>query len=273
MAPIQKNNGFFQRIALRRKEKQFVEEYGKPLVLIYSMGKVGSSTLKASFDHAYPFLPVYQIHFLSDLWLKKKLPAMSSYFGMHTKWAEEFFSFRSAHPDYRMKIITLVREPVVRNISDVFENGREFFKSSLEEAGEDKIIDWLKKDDYEYTLNWFDTEFFEWTGVDIYSLPFDREKGFSCWKMKDFDLLCIKLEKLDERIEEAMQELAGFPFSLDVTANKSENKEGKELYKSVLKKFRIPAEKGDWLYGSKLVTHFYTEEEIARFKAQWVARS
>lgn len=270
MTPANKG-GWFQKWLLERKARKFRKQHGDQIFLIYTMGKVGSSTLQSSFETNYPFLPAFQIHFLSDYWLKEKLPSMPEYYQVHLKWAKRFFDFRKANPKHRLKIITLMREPVMRDVSDLFENGAEYFQTDdLNKVSEEKILERLAKNDYDYTLNWFENEFNAWTGIDIYSQPFQKEKGYSIWKFPDFDILCIQLEKLDDVIKEAMTEFSGFPFELADKANSSENKSTKALYKNVVGKFRLSPEKAKAVYESKLVQHFYSEKEIEEFKKRWV---
>jgi hypothetical protein len=259
---------FFHRI-----RKLFSESrHGKQVILVYSMGKVGSTTLKNALELKFPWIPVFHIHFLSDEWLRKRLPALPGFFQAQIRNAEAFFEFRKANPDRRLKIITLVREPVSREVSDVFENWKGFFGTrTIEDAGEERILQHLREGTYEYVLGWFDTEFKNWSGIDIYSHAFDREKGYSIWNFPEFDLLAIKLEKLSEAGEEATKALCGFPILIRESANKSTEKAGSGIYKSVMKKFREPAGRLDPLYQSKYMQHFYTEEEIAAFRRRWIA--
>lgn len=258
-----------------RLRKYFHErKLGKNVYLIYSMGKVGSSTLMELFEQQYPFLPAFQLHFLSDYWIKEKIPSMPEYYHINLKPANEFNTFLQEHPDYSIKIITLVREPVIRDISDIFENWTDFFKTNdSQDLRIEKILERLKKHDFEYTLNWFDNEFKAWTGVDIFKQPFDKEKGYSIWKSGGKEILCIKLEKLDEVLNKAMLEFCGLNLRPGSMANVSANKKTRHLYKQVTDTFRLTPDQEMLIYSSQLVNHFYTEAEIINQKKRWASQS
>lgn len=252
--------------------KKYLHErrHGKNIYLIYSMGKVGSSTLIDLFEKQFPYLPAFQLHFLSDYWIKEKIPAMPEYYHVNLIPAKNFEDFRRAHPDYNVKIITLVREPVVRDISDVFENWTDFFKTKdSAELTTEKIFARLHQHDFEYTLNWFDTEFKAWTGIDIYQQEFNKDKGYSIWNSGGYDVLCIKLEKMDKVLNQAMLEFCGLNLKPGGKANVSAQKKIRDLYKTVIDKFRLSPEQEKIIYTSKLVNHFYSEQEIASQKLRW----
>ena len=244
--------------------------YGKNIYLVYTMGKVGSTTFETALEKQYKFLPVFKLHFLSDYWIKEVIPKMAEGFHQNIGIARQFEKFRSAHPDYRLKIITMVREPVSRDISDIFQNWQIFFDTNrISELSPQKILDYLGHHKFEYTLNWFDTEFKKWTGKNIYEMKFDKEKGYTIWSFEEFDLLCVKLEKLDSVLKEASREFFRFDISAEVKANTAEEKDIKDLYRLVMRDFKLNPVQEDLVYHSKLVNHFYTAEEIAQQRSRW----
>lgn len=246
-------------------------KHGKYIYLIYSMGKVGSSTVKELVEQQFPFLPCFQPHFLSDHWLKEIIPAMPEHYHVNLKPAQEFNEFRKLHPEYKVKIITLVREPVIRDISDVFENWRDFFKTNdMKSLTSNQILERLHTHNFEYTLNWFDTEFKAWTGVNVYEQDFDKGKGYSIWQSNGHDILCIQLEQLNEVLCKAMSEFAGLKLQPGKSANTSEQKGMKELYRTVASTFSLSNEQQAIVYQSKYVNHFYSANDINRQKQRWV---
>lgn len=256
-------------------QKYFHErKHGKNIYLIYSMGKVGSSTVTALIEKQFPFVPVFQLHFLSDHWIKEVLPALPVHYHGNLAHAQNFFEFRNQHPDYRIKIITLVREPVIRDISDVFENWQDFFKTkNVADVTFEKVMNRLTSHDFEYTLNWFDTEFKAWTGIDIYEQKFDKERGYSAWNFDAFDILCIKLEKLDQVLAPAIMEFGGLHLKTSGNANVSAQKNIRDLYKRTVDEFRLSEVQQALIFDSALVNHFYSTEEIAKLKIRWTKAS
>ncbi len=259
----------------RNLKRYFHEKkHGKNIYLVYSMGKVGSSTVTELLEKQYPFLPVFQLHFLSDYWIKQLIPSMPAHYHVNLAPAEAFRKFRESHPDYRLKIITLVREPVIRDISDIFENWQDFFKTkNVDDLQIDRIMERLHQHEFEYSLNWFDSEFKAWTGVDIYTQKFEKQRGYSSWKFDAFDVLCIKLERLDQVLIPAMSEFCGLRLRMENNSNVSAQKNIAQLYKLASTTFKLSKRQEHLVFDSLLVNHFYSPEEIAKFKIRWLDQS
>ena len=252
------------------KRKVHELKYGKQFFLIYSMGKVGSTTAYTFLKKQYPFIPVHHVHFLSDYWLKEKLPKLDSFFHNNIKAAASVFKSLAKHPDYRLKIITMVRDPMIREISDIFQNWKGILDvKTVDELTVDKLSLYLNGHNHDYVLNWFDSELKAYLGFDIYSFPFDKEKGYSIYKTASADILCFQLEKMNACFEEAMKEFAGLKVAVTESSNRSETKAGKDTYKMIIKQYKPSAEKIASLYNSKYVRHFYSEKDINGFVKKW----
>lgn len=248
----------------------FDRRYGKQTILIYTMGKVGSSTVQHNLHRQYPEATSFHVHFLSDYWLREKLPAEDPFFHSNIREAEVVLDFLRQHKDRRLKIITLVREPLVRDISDIFQNWKGRLKDkTITDLSFEELKNGFNSDNHEYTLSWFDTEFRNYLGFDIYAQPFDKEKGYSIYHTPSADILCLQLEKLNDCLPQATQELLGYAIRPERSANLSEEKEGSELYKEMTGRYAAPEEKLDRVYGSKFMRHFYSEEDIRRFRRKW----
>ncbi len=242
----------------------------KQIFLVYSMGKVGTTSVYSFIKRNHPDTPLHHVHFLSDNWVKKKLPSLNPEFHGNIAVAEEVYSSLEKHKNRRVKIITMVREPLVREISDIFQNWKGLLNvNAIGDTSAKELSVYLDNHEHEYVLNWFDTEFKEYLGFDIYAHPFDKQKGYSIYKTKNADILCVSTEKLSSCIETAMKEFAGMDIKASKASNTSENKEGKELYNELIKNYKAPKEKLDLLYNSKYVRHFYDEKEIKGFIEKW----
>jgi len=240
---------------------------GKNIYLIYTMGKVGSASIYTSLKRMKPYSAIFHVHFLSRHWLVDTLPTMHQYFHSNITLGEEILAYIEKHPQKRIKIITLVREPVARAVSELFQNWQASYQNIME-VDDQQLIDRLARNDFGYTLDWFDTEFKAYTGVDIFSLDFDREKGYASYSFDKLDILCIKLEKLNEVAEESISSFIDMPFKL-IGANQSKHKFSSQKYQAIKDNLKIEPQGLDRLYESKLVQHFYTPEEIRRFKLKW----
>jgi hypothetical protein len=234
------------------------------------MGKVGTTTVYSLLNKLYPPVPVFHVHFLSDFWVKEKLPSLDKTFHSNIPIAEKIHASIQQMPDHRIKVITMVREPMGREVSDIFENWKGLLHvNSISELSFTDLEKYLDQHDHEYVLNWFDTEFKAYLHFDIYAEPFDKENGYSIYKTPKADILCIRTEKMNECLVKAMKEFAGVDLVLSASANTSETKEGKELYTELNKNYKASKQKLQTLYTSKLVSHFYTKEEIDKFIKKW----
>lgn len=251
------------------KHPRYIPSYlkhRKELFLVYTMGKVGSSSLFRHLKEHFPFLPVFQVHFLSDAFLKDELPG--SHFAQNVHKGERVKEFLNQHSQKRWKLISLVRDPVGRAISNFFENPGQFIDGHPSDRSPDEIASLIReKADCNYALEWFDKEFYAYTGFDVYDEPFDKEKGFSIYEYApQRELLLFRMEDLDRDHREGLKAFLGE----DPGEMKRENvKEDRSLYQEVKTRFTLPRETLDAIYSSKYMQHFYTPEEIERFKAKW----
>lgn len=259
-------------LLLRVKRAWYFLRHGKHLVLIYTMGKVGSAGIKAGLKKEYPFIPAFHIHFLSDNWLKKILPSMHAFFHANIRDANVVLNYLQRHPGQRLKIITIVRDPIERDISDIFQNWKgRLGERTINDLTFTELTESFNKDDHSYTLNWFDTELKEYLGFDMYSQPFDYNRGYSIYQSKNADILCIQLEQMNARLTEATEKLLGYGITPEEGVNLSADKEGKELYKEMIRQYKAPEQKLATVYGHRFMQHFYSPEQIAKMKQRWSA--
>ena len=241
--------------------------------LVYTLGKVGSSTIYATLKKKLPGVPVHHVHYLSEKFLSDLLPKSDAYFRKHIALGRSILAHLDKHKEKRIKIITLVREPVARDVSALFQTWRgRFGDVPFDSKSNAELITHLKERKFQHTLTWFDEEFKEWTGVDIYSLPFDMQRGYSIHRTERFDMLVMKLEQLNECFAPAMREFIGLELSRLELANIGEEKLSREKYKSLAAEIRFAPEELDHVYGSRYMRHFFSEEEIAAARERWLSR-
>lgn len=242
--------------------------FGNP-VHIFNAGKVGSKTVvkschehKVIASHAHTIIP----HYLTE---------------------EEKEEIRRIYKNQeKVKIISLVREPISRDISFFFENIWIDSYCSMGESIEEAFDIWMKECLYKTKANsgkfptwymdmnkplfkWFDDEIREVFDIDIFEYPFDVEKGYSVIKKEGVDLLLIKLEKLNELSEVIGKFLKKDAFEI-YTENDSNNKPYVNLYKQFREQLEIPRDYFEYYYGEdSRLNHFYSEDEIQKFIKRW----
>jgi hypothetical protein len=245
-----------------------------PPIIVYQMGRVGSSTVYRSLINSNSYLknPVYQVHFLSDEGIRN---------------AEEYFlslnpPLRAEHIERskllrkkmsksrgRWKIITLVREPIARDISDFFQNVQKYYPHLIDSRGKIKreesirhlqemFMNYDPKTDY--TCNWFDSELRPAFDIDVYNCPFNHALGFSIIRNETIDLLIMRLEDMNRCFTRALREFLGLkePVSMK-RSNISAEKPYQADYEYIKENIVLPKSVASTIFSTKYATHFYNE--------------
>jgi hypothetical protein len=186
----------------------------------------------------------------------------------------------------KWKIITLVRDPVARSISDFFQN------SEFERQPNDNV--WYVKSkwyDYEITvsennvkplievyhriydhwrpLNYFDHEFKGVLGINIFEKPFSHSAGYKIYEFDKYKILLMKLEHLNECFHEAAGQFLEVDTCTPIDTNVGEQKKYAQLYQIVKKQIKFPEKLLDEIYSYKFPRHFYSIDEIEVLKKRW----
>lgn len=160
----------------------------------------------------------------------------------------------------QIKIITLVREPIARDVADYFENYD--LHCINKDLIQDVLLGFAEKN---HQFMWFDWEIKDLLKIDIFEYPFDREKGYGLIKKGNIEILILKLERLNENVEILGKFLNLNNLVLE-NANEGAKKPYAKLYKEVKETLIIPQKVIDSYYkGNNRMDHFYTEEEKAGF--------
>ena len=240
-------------------------------VLVYQPAKVGSLTIEKSLDEIH--IPNVHLHYFNAAYNDNLTDdEVSRYFECYKD---------AIYKNERLKIITLVREPISRDLSHMFQDIEicgPCIVLEVEGRYIDVCVEWISSKayefnnnnrDYGYQFDWFDHELKAVFGVDIFEYPFDKEKGYSVIKQNNIEVLVMKLEKLNS-LESVIGDFVGAPHFKLVNANESSNKTYKYLYQNVREAIKVPREVVDLYYkGNPRMDYFYTEEEKAEFLKKW----
>lgn len=252
-----------------------------PPILVYQMGKVGSSTVYNSLVNRSLPNSVLHIHFLSDsLPEYKNAHERAGVFPApyHLFLGDALRKMLKIKQDVPVKIISLVRDPVAVVISSLFENT--YFNKALCHADSDdidpkKAIDHLNiyfqdPDCFRYIDEWFDRELKSVFDIDVFTVPFPVEKGYATYCNKSVQALVIRLEDLTEKGPEAIADFLGLDALVDMQLKnvRSEVRQS-DSYKSVLKSICLDKDLCREIYSSRFVKHFYSAEMIAGFMSRW----
>lgn len=241
----------------------------KNIFITYTMGKVGSSSIESALKDRIFYNKIFHTHFLSSEGLKKhkEFNKTNSGYTLASKIELEI----KKNPHKRIKYITLVRDPIARDISDLFENYYRYIPEQ-KEGGIDytKMQQFFENFDHEYGLRWLDEELNVYLNIDIYNYPFEKSKGYQIIRTDKYDLLIFKLEKLKETFTEAMDEFTKIKdWSLKANVNTAEDKFYSDIYNKFKSEVEIKSDIKQKVYNSKFFNHFYSENEKEKMIGKW----
>jgi hypothetical protein len=246
-------------------------------ILIYTMGKVGSTTVYNSIKNSNASYSVSHLHFLSDD-LKQHKQFMTEV-GMNILPAHMYlgeFISRVIPLKSSWKIISLVRDPIAFTISDIFQNP-DFFHDVISENGEideEKVLNHLtvalkKKESLAYVYEWFDREIKSVFGIDIFNKEFDKSRGYQTYNNGNAELLVLRLEDLNSHGIHGLKSFLGIPDLTLTSQNIRTETQVAGKYKYVLKNLRIDREVCEQIYSSSFVKYFYSDEMIEHMISKW----
>ncbi len=244
-------------------------------VLIYQMGKVGSSALEKSIPnsiHLHDLMSIEAYKQISPVRAQLYKPKTSHLKRLLKRTIITSMLKRKRH----VRIISLVREPIARNISMLFQSlpfwmADKYLKDDsavrserpqlLHETFENHV-------NHNYPLEWFDNEIKVLTGIDVFSQPFNHECGYQIYQNGNFSLMVIRTDKLDQ----SQQAICHF-LGQDITVthdNQSENKWYSPLAYEFKNSYQPKPEFIEEMLSSKFTRHFFTESEITAIKNKYI---
>jgi lipopolysaccharide biosynthesis glycosyltransferase len=267
------------RFALAHRERRGL----RPL-LVHQMGKVGSSSVLEMLREACPDRDLFHVHFLAPESIAGEARMYRRRYPITRRIDEHHFASLhlrarlDADPGQRWQLVTLTRDPIARNLSAFFHNlayaAPELF-ARVERGDDGAIADALRRQ-LEATpwwwrnpLEWFDRELAPVFGVDVFAQPFPRERGWAIHRSEHADVLVVRLEDLGRVAGEALRTFLGVSDVPSLRRNDSQRKPYAALYQQLARSLALDEEFLESIYGSRRTRHFYTDAEIAAFRAHW----
>ncbi len=264
----------------RGQAKRGFSNQTEPLILIYQMGKVGSTSVYQSIKNCLGDDRLFHIHFLSDdikNHIKTHKQNGQKNIPFHLKLGKYLRNELKNHPEKQVKIVSLVREPIAWFISVLFEPP--YFEKEIlnvdnsidSTLANNYIIKRLQdKNSFHYLSNWFDREIKQVFNIDVFEEPFTKELGYKFYRNKNVELLVIRLEDLD-RI--GASSIATFldlsnEFKLEKDNVRMDKKDAK-VYLNLIESLTIDKGLCKDFYTIPFANHFYTSEQINMFIKKW----
>lgn len=251
-------------------------------IIVYQMGKVGSSSVFHSLVNLQLDVPIYHLHYLNQLdeneaMLRRMFPDGTGG-ALHLIERGRMLRAQMAqNPNQKWNLLSLVRTPIPRLISAFFQDiepvARRMGYANPEQLTARELAQYFVSSFSDETpSHWFQEQVQPLFGIDVYATPFARGQGYQIYQSATARLLLLRLEDLNRVAANALWEFLKIPNFKLVAYNIGEAKSYGALYREFINLLRLPPSLvGHWntlLYAR----HFYTPEELQASVARWVER-
>lgn len=267
----------------------FVARYfmKKPLdfsIIVFQMGKVGSKTMQESLARAYEMrnerVEIYHSHILSDFDKSERIIRETRFTPEATlgviKAGRRLRKKIDNSPDHQWKIISLVRDPIARNIGSFFQVLEEHIQDWREKEARGELEIYEVQEAFLNAVGihsgpeyWFDKQMLAVFGIDVFSEPFPHEIGYKIYNHGSrISVLVIRLEDLNRVGKLAIKEFLGLDNFELFNINIGEEKGYANLYLE-FKKHALPEQYIYEMYSGRYAKTFYSQEEVEQFYLKW----
>lgn len=235
--------------------------------VVYTMGKVASTSVAGAIRDAG--LPCYGIHSLAPEYLRKTAQdwlARDAFPPRHICVSMAYRDRLFVHGE-KCLYISLVRDPIARNISAFFQN-LYLRPEQIRDENDPQSMFEIFKQSYNHSLpiTWFDREFKDQLGIDVFEHPFDHAKKYVHIESKN--VILFRLDCPDAVKARVLSRALGRKIKIR-RQNDSDNKGYAKLYKRVKEEACFSPDFVDEIYASKFARHFWSEEELRNMSAEW----
>jgi len=242
-------------------------------VLVYQMGKVGSSSIeKELIRHG---VDVMHTHKISNSDVHFYEPEIIDKLKRFRIKIMHFFVSRLVKKK-KCKIITIVRDPLDRTLSQMFHHidlliyNHNKDDTRKEESTYDLFKSILLNDvNINYSDEWMKGEFNASIGGDYLDYDFNKKLGYGFIETSKKEILILRFEDLGglSNVIGAFVGVDGFQLSY---SNRAAHKWYGDLYKNFKKELEVSDDVFDGIYETPYFEHFYGDVVRQKKKDQWV---
>ncbi len=245
----------------------------KNIVVVYTMGKVGSTSIYHSLNKQLKGNVIF-----THRMVKENIKKYNSIFlrknqkPHRTRLGEILFH---QIPHKKLKIITLVREPIGRNLSDFFQDLPVYFSDYKNINNYSNAIilkHFMAEYQHDIPLLWFDDEFKETTGINVFQHKFNTRGKYQIIKKKNIEVLVIRADLEDVKKEKVIGEFLTIPDFRIERKNTAKAKYYAQKYSDFIAHVKLEKDYIDRLMTSAFCLHFFSEEEINKLKNNYLNR-
>lgn len=236
-------------------------------ILVYTIGKTGTSVVHTLASVAGR--PVWQMHRLEADAIderEREIVAERPRRVPHHLWVSQHFRHRLPTPERPWDVITLTRDPLAQSVSSLFQSAVR--RDYIDDDPSKMLATHLAQHDVYRVLGWFDNELSRYLGIDIFDQQFKRGEPLFI-QSPAVRLLLLRREDLDRVGPAALSEFAGVTIDKMEHANVGDQKNYADAYQRFRAEAQLPRALVDKIYDSRYARHFYSDDEIARFRAAW----
>ena len=221
-------------------------------VLIFTMGRVASVALnKALKDRG---IETFHAHYLVNG-------------GEHYRRDLDIETFEKIR---QYDIVTLVRDPIERNISEFFRT----IPSKTEYSYGAFLKSFLTKYNHIWPLTWYDIEFHPYTGLDLLSMRFDASKGYQYYSLPSKNIVAIRTDRLSFLASKVFSEFINLHDLEIPVKNATSQRPGLVgLYNKFCSEVCFPKGYVDFMFNSHYAKAFFTDKERVAAKRKWTCQS
>ena len=273
-------------------------------ILIYQMGKVGSSSIRNSLFRcphpatrlvlmSHEFFPIrnrdvrridiepeYRDYVIREIEHDRRVfEQFPTRKRLGWRFREKFYTERIyrayVKPGHKLRVITLVREPIANNVSMFFQLIDHYIGTTIEQSTYDidtVIQIFLERYMHSRPLTWFDAEVKTTLGIDVFRQPFPIARGYNIVSDDNISLLVLRCELDDQSKAQAIAEFLGLDRFEIVRSNVTGEKSYAKQYAEFKQRMRVPDRLLDEMYESKFARFFYAEAERACYRHHWSGR-
>lgn len=262
-------------------------------VIVFQMGKVGSTSVHQTLIRHCPQFQMFQVHVLDWHWIRRQEQQFLEASRDHGRalideqaLASRYLAGRLRRdppPSGRWKVISMVRDPIARNVSAFFEAFNIYFSREAARADDPTMasldverlhtlfLDEFGETRHRVPLEWFGSHMEPVFGIDVYREAFDRDAGYQIYSGPTSDLLLLRTEDMRSCLNLALERFLGITLPPFESSNVSAEKQYAGAFDDFARHLPLPSAYLDRMYQSRYARHFYTAEELDGFRSRWMS--
>ena len=243
------------------------------LTLVLTMGRVGSTATFRALKEV-DGVEAFHLHHLAKESLARWAGKALSRHGEDTLRVRKRLV---ASPDERVKVLSLVRDVVPRNLSVGFARFRKAVGNDPDKMVEmldqaDFLAALWRRVDWRLPFTWFDIEIRDQMSIDVFATPFPDD-GIAIHRSGRFDLLVMRSDVDNREKSAAISAFLGQPIVFkQMSVATQEGGSLRSTYDAFSATSRWGREDLREMGQSRVMRHFFAVTDPDRYAADWLAK-